>query len=115
MMIWHCSNNGIYSVKSAYKLACSSTIDKTYAVEGNWKMLWKLKVPPRVKLVLWTATRECLPTKVNLVSIGIQVDGMCAICNTNHEKPFTYSYWLPICTGMLGCSWFGRYDSACKL
>ncbi|XP_057794267.1 uncharacterized protein LOC131010650 [Salvia miltiorrhiza] len=85
-MIWHYSNNGIYSVKSAYKLASSLTLDTTYKVEGQWDCLWKIDVPPKVKHFLWRAARDNLPSKHRLLSRGVAVGGECPICKSGFEN-----------------------------
>lgn len=64
--IWHYSKNGAYSVKSGYKLAMMS-IDGLGSTSDNtqnrwWNILWKSQVPSKVKLFIWKAFHECLPT-----------------------------------------------------
>ncbi|XP_057809101.1 uncharacterized protein LOC131023575 [Salvia miltiorrhiza] len=46
-LVWHFSNHGHYTVKSAYHLASSVTLDDSYKVEGQWGKLWKSDVPPK--------------------------------------------------------------------
>ncbi|XP_057779546.1 uncharacterized protein LOC130998129 [Salvia miltiorrhiza] len=100
-LIWHFSSNGRYTVKSAYQLASSLTLDITYNVDGNWDNLWKLTVPPKVKNFLWRAARDNLPSKAKLLSRSIAVGGECPICSTDYETlwhlflccPFAEECW----------------------
>ena len=45
-----------------------------------WRKLWKLNVPPKVRMFLWRACANVLPTKENLNRRRIQVDPQCEIC-----------------------------------
>jgi hypothetical protein len=49
-MVWEGERNGLYSVKSSYKLAMQYIIrsDK-YHVEGNWKEIWKAHAPHKAR------------------------------------------------------------------
>ena len=72
--IWTGTSNGLFTVRSAYKLAMES-----YGISGGasssndnnlrcfWKKLWRLPVPHKVKHFLWHACRDILPTKANLM------------------------------------------------
>ncbi|KAL8546320.1 hypothetical protein ACS0TY_006151 [Phlomoides rotata] len=40
---------GTYSVKSAYKMASALVFDREVAERDEWKRLWSLKIPPKVK------------------------------------------------------------------
>lgn len=51
-LIWHYSRNGIYSV-NAYHLAMNIISGQRVYDETRWKMLWHMKVPPRVKAFMW--------------------------------------------------------------
>lgn len=65
--IWQFSKNGAYTVKSVYHVTMS--LDEHRAsrkVHGNWKAIWQLEVPSKIKIFLWRAGRECLPHRINL-------------------------------------------------
>ncbi|XP_073017389.1 uncharacterized protein [Primulina eburnea] len=44
--IWHYSENGVYTVKSGYKLAMDISLNEEIQVQEGWKNLWALKLPP---------------------------------------------------------------------
>jgi hypothetical protein len=55
-------------------------------VEGViWKECWSLNVPNVVKLFLWRALHDLLPTKVNLAKKGVLQDTLCPICAMEEE------------------------------
>ncbi|KAH6760569.1 hypothetical protein C2S51_017518 [Perilla frutescens var. frutescens] len=84
--IWTPSKNGRFTVKSAYHLAVSSfsQISPRRASSSNnpteWKHLWKIKVLPRVRVFLWQACMESLPTKKNLFKRDLLEDPICILC-----------------------------------
>lgn len=62
-LIWKAEKNGIYSVKSAYRLCVQELIDVSHLrPPGNWNVIWNLKAPPKIQNFLWRICRGCLPT-----------------------------------------------------
>ncbi|XP_042974779.1 uncharacterized protein LOC122306417 [Carya illinoinensis] len=71
-LTWRCTTNGMFTVKSAYHLQVSMN-DSRHGQGSQpptqgalWKQLWKLKVPSKVKVFIWRAAKDILPTKANL-------------------------------------------------
>ncbi|XP_060972158.1 uncharacterized protein LOC115717516 [Cannabis sativa] len=62
---WLAEKNGFYSVRSAYKLLQDQKHHSDNP-EGHtfWKKLWSLKVPPKMKDLVWRAASNCLATKI---------------------------------------------------
>lgn len=65
---WEPEKHGIYSVKSAYKLLYNVKQEQNMAEQGtssddSWKRIWKLDVPPKVKVFWWRVIHEFLPAK----------------------------------------------------
>jgi hypothetical protein len=56
MWAWEPEKNGVYSVRSAYRLLDTACIRETNVQDAStsgsnvWKMVWKLKVPPKIKV-----------------------------------------------------------------
>lgn len=96
-LIWYPSANGMYSVKTTYHLVMSRMVDCSHPkMEGDWLLIWKMKVPPRVKISLWRACRNCLPTRVHLQSKGVSCPGTCVVCDIDMQKTFGISCLLAI-------------------
>jgi hypothetical protein len=64
---WTQEKNGLFSVRSAYRLISSirhasqpsgSRVDYTY-----WKKLWKLPVHPKVRCSWWRVMKKYVPAK----------------------------------------------------
>ncbi|CAL2255942.1 unnamed protein product [Prunus armeniaca] len=72
---WFFSKNGKYSVNTGYRVAIRQC-DEDFGVggsdqraqEGFWMRIWKLAIPNKIKMLLWRACMEILPTAVNLVN-----------------------------------------------
>ncbi|KAJ1438415.1 Reverse transcriptase zinc-binding domain [Sesbania bispinosa] len=86
-LIWKLSRDGKFSVKSAYYHVTESMRDNSHLkVTGEWKTLWRLRVPNRAKLLLWRMLRGCLHVRVNLQRKGVNCPTMCPFCETNIEN-----------------------------
>ena len=82
----------MYTVKSGYREAQKVGKELNWAESSKgvvggevWKMLWKLKVPNKIKVFGWRACRGILPTRVNLVKRRIITDNRCETCKTEPE------------------------------
>lgn len=85
-LYWALEKNGVYLVKSGYKLICEEArIEKAsgstrIGVAGLWSRIWKLKVPGKIKHFLWRACSNYFPTKVNLMKRKILAELLCHLC-----------------------------------
>ncbi|KAH7526808.1 hypothetical protein JRO89_XSUnG0053100 [Xanthoceras sorbifolium] len=88
--LWHFDSRGLFSVRSAYKVALglqqeSLTSSSKGALEV-WKHLWKLDVPNKFKVFAWRACKKILPTNLNLSKKGIPVSHLCSFCGLASES-----------------------------
>ncbi|CAN1189558.1 Putative ribonuclease H protein At1g65750 [Linum perenne] len=67
---------------------------------GTWNALWKCRVPPRIKVMLWRLARGILPTRSALYRRGIQIEDVCGVCNTMFE---TQWHLFVDCSFARGC------------
>jgi hypothetical protein len=71
-LVWKLEQDGLYTVRSAYNYYVNSVESQDNAgIAGNWQQIWRAKIPPRVKNLLWRICRNVLPTRVRLNSRGI--------------------------------------------
>ncbi|KAM6550825.1 hypothetical protein CsatB_000633 [Cannabis sativa] len=91
-----------YSVKSAYRSLQEEKGGRhTSDNSGFWQNLWNLKVPPKVKNLLWSASAGCLPTKSQLQTKHVHVNDLFPLCNAERE---TISHVMITCS-FLKASW----------
>ncbi|KAL5742583.1 hypothetical protein ACOSP7_011960 [Xanthoceras sorbifolium] len=77
-LMWHHSKDGMYSVKSGYWLAASLARDEASSSSPSagsswWKFLWGLNIPAKVRMFVWRACRNLLPTRSLLAARRVPV------------------------------------------
>lgn len=74
----------------------TSTFYKQILEDGNdqgpWNLLWKQKIPPKIKWFLWQIAQGCLPTLSLLSKRKIVEDQICKWCNRSQEN-ITHIFW----------------------
>lgn len=85
-LAWRGTTNGQFNVKSAYHLSMQMrqhTRGETslhYRFQHLWKRIWSLRAPLAMKVFMWRACVDTLPTKFNLVKKHIVQDAFFPIC-----------------------------------
>lgn len=55
-------------------------------VDENWRKLWDIRIPQKVKVFLWRAALGCLPRRHCLQSRGVKCDDRCVFCERSYEN-----------------------------
>ena len=85
-MVWKAEKNGQYSVRSVYCLCIEDVADNSHLHRiGNWDNIWRLKVPPKVKNLMWRICWGCLPTRARLLDKGVNCTSLCGLCDKSYE------------------------------
>uniref|UniRef100_A0A0A8ZJY0 Reverse transcriptase zinc-binding domain-containing protein n=1 Tax=Arundo donax TaxID=35708 RepID=A0A0A8ZJY0_ARUDO len=94
---WHYDQKGLFSVKSAYKVAverrdrcmksdASGSGLKNYKENDfKWNKIWELGVQNKTKMFLWRVAHNSLPVKRNIEKRGVQLDTVCPVCKRFDE------------------------------
>ena len=94
---WHYEKNGMFSVKSAYRLALNlknnksetgSSSDATNGERRLWNIIWKAQVPQKIRIFAWRAATNSLAVQVNRVKHHQTTIGLCSICGVEDECVF---------------------------
>lgn len=69
-LMWHYDSKGLFSVKSAYKVAISlhdnaSSSSQSSLATSTRNKIWSASVPGKVKVCVWKACSNILPTHSN--------------------------------------------------
>ncbi|XP_010676027.1 uncharacterized protein LOC104891937 [Beta vulgaris subsp. vulgaris] len=83
-LIWGLTSDGEYSVKSGALLAQGLISAELDTVEYKW--IWNLIIPPKIKNFLWKACNDGLPTKVRLERSHVFLPQQCVFCSNASES-----------------------------
>jgi hypothetical protein len=81
---WSFNKNGRYSVQSGYYLQWRHSfggrggelaLPGSSAINPIWKILWRLKLPSKIKIFLWRFLHGIIPVKSTLVNRHIGTNG----------------------------------------
>jgi hypothetical protein len=85
-LIWKGTKNGVFTIHSAYHIGMDRKAWLKLGSSGHreaneeWKICWNLNVPSAVKMNMWRACHNLLPTKQNLFRRGVCENMLCPIC-----------------------------------
>ena len=90
-VIWGWTNNGRFTIKSAYGVAqkwlkeCSKrselgSCSNNSKMKVIWKVVWQLQCPSKIRHFLWNACKNILPTKNRLMGRGVGQKDSCTMC-----------------------------------
>ncbi|XP_050211971.1 uncharacterized protein LOC126662130 [Mercurialis annua] len=70
-LIWHHTRDGNYTVKSGYHIAHNKGLREYQSTiphlsKPDWKLLWGLQIPNKIKVFIWRCLHEGLPTGMAL-------------------------------------------------
>lgn len=94
---WHYEKTGIFSVRSAYRLAWNlarKTSEQASSSSGGadgrkiWDNVWKANVQPKVRVFAWKLAQDKLATWENKKKRKIEMFGTCPICGQKEETGF---------------------------
>ncbi|KAH9754587.1 putative reverse transcriptase/RNA-dependent DNA polymerase [Citrus sinensis] len=88
-MLWHYDKHGEYSVRSEYQIALKLKAPDEPSSSGSnskrWKVVWSMELPEKMKIFMWRAARNLLPTAENLWKRKCLKDPICQGCNREVE------------------------------
>ncbi|KAF4394789.1 hypothetical protein F8388_015695 [Cannabis sativa] len=92
---WGKEPDGFYSVKSSYRYLQELKGEWGIQFESElWRVLWKVKVPPKVLHFAWKAISGCLPTHTLLCTKHVLVDPRCVFAML--MKKLLFMFWLAV-------------------
>ncbi|KAK4424946.1 hypothetical protein Salat_1688200 [Sesamum alatum] len=80
-MVWHYDKHGKFTVKSVYLLArtLASAVGPS-CTPRSWDFIWKSSLLPKVKLFVWPACLNSLPTSSTIRKRGVPLGGGYKLC-----------------------------------
>ena len=98
-LIWPLTNDGDYSVRSAYRMLVSNEallMPSSSSSDSNslvWQKIWKIQTPNKIWHFIWRAAKDSLPTKQNLQAQHLPISQVCDGCG-DHTETTLHSLWL---------------------
>ncbi|KAL6533034.1 hypothetical protein OROMI_027146 [Orobanche minor] len=85
---WRPENNGVYSVRSAYRIQIEAAgHDMPVGSFVDWNLLWRLKIPPTIRNFLWRSLRGVLPVRQVLFNRHVDLETVaCPLCGAASES-----------------------------
>ena len=97
-LVWKENKALKFSVQSAYQVALrilyleTTKHSSTQTQGATWRRIWKLKVPPKVRMFIQQACTNSLPTRDNLNRRHVSVEAHCEFC-CQHPETATHMLW----------------------
>jgi ribonuclease HI len=117
---WAFEKHGLYSVRSCYRMLKheSDQLEDFKRKEPSstnnqhwWKKVWKLKVPPKVRIFWWRVLNNFLPSKAELKRRHIAQEDHCETCGSPEES----LYHVVVSCTLAGSFWQAvRELTGCK-
>ena len=86
--LWHYDKSGHYTVRSGYWLATKGKSVPSSSTSSHthwWKRFWRLRIPSKIRIFLWKAYHNWIPSLVNLAKHGVPTQKRCPICNETDD------------------------------
>ena len=80
--IWGPNSNGNFSIRSAADLLMANKTAHSNA--SSMKIIWKLQIPPKIKIFAWQLFRSRIPTR-DLIYTNAPIDRSCPFCHSDIE------------------------------
>ena len=86
---WHYEKSGLFSVRSAYKLALTLKDNKEDEGQSSeavgtkrkiWNIIWKTNIPQKIRIFAWRVASNSLAVQVNRVAHHQAFVSTCSIC-----------------------------------
>jgi hypothetical protein len=86
---WSGEHNGLFSVRSAYRIGMQPKLVELSGGQSSsdptgdrkvWDLIWKLNVPPKLRIFAWRAASDSLGVRLNLSRRIHTITPICTIC-----------------------------------
>ncbi|CAN1347905.1 Putative ribonuclease H protein At1g65750 [Linum perenne] len=99
---WRFTKNGEFSVRTAYHAQFMENDDRRplprhvrNVNSGQWKWLWSLSLPPKIKFFLWRCVHNILATTANLHRRNCAPSPTCQLCSAQEESTLHCLFFCP--------------------
>ncbi|KAH1073287.1 hypothetical protein J1N35_025615 [Gossypium stocksii] len=95
-LVWYADNSERYTVRSGYRCLIKETTSDTTTTEFTdfYKKLWKLNLPPKIRIAIWRFSYEYIPAANNLYNRRVAPSPLCPSCGVVLE---TFMHTILMC------------------
>lgn len=94
ILAWAFEKHGSYSVRSTYRIlkqdhmakAMATTNEQSDSGASYWGVVWKLNVPPKIRVFWWRVLHNSLPSKNELHRRHVAQESYCEMCGDPNES-----------------------------
>ena len=95
VLAWHYDRKGLFSVRSAYRLAKALDEEEKGGRQSSsansderpcWKAVWKIPLLHKILIFGWKIINNGLATQSNKSRTGITMSGSCEVCGMERES-----------------------------
>lgn len=106
--VWTADSSVIFSVSSAYRVI----LDLQYPLQHStfFSVIWKLKVPPKIKFFIWRIALNRVATRDNLRKRGILItddEYKCPFCSLVEQSISHLLFQCP-CSSLIWSQWYSK-------
>jgi len=81
IVTWSLQNDGKFSTSSVYTILAGHP-----KVKVTYSYIWKLRIPPKLRIFVWRLVRNILPTLDQLSNRGCILPNICLLCMADAES-----------------------------
>lgn len=105
VLAWAFERNGYYSVRSAYRLLkddqmaaamATSSETMTSGDARHWSAVWRLNIPPKIRVFWWRVMHNSLPSKSELKRRHVEKGSFCEMCGDQDESLYHVFFLCPV-------------------
>lgn len=115
-IIWHHIKTCVYLCKFGYHAAIDINMPNLGDhIDGDWRKLWNLKIPIRIKHLFYQVCQHCIPTSIRLIEKGMEVLNICVVCEEVRESREHVFFNIHFYSYVLACSTLSSGSLVCLL
>ena len=105
VLAWALEKNGTYSVRSAYRMlkddhwavSMAGSNEQAPSEQSNvWRALWRVNVPPKIRVFWWRVIHNSLPSKSEMKRRHIEKESFCEVCGDPDESLYHVFFLCPV-------------------
>ncbi|KAH1057629.1 hypothetical protein J1N35_035694 [Gossypium stocksii] len=88
VLVWRGDNSDVYTARSGYHWLITEENHRIHndITREYYTKLWDLKMPSKIRILLWKITNGYIPTTYNLKLRHLAINSLCPMCQEDEES-----------------------------